>query len=147
MITPGQGTWQLETRLGAVMNGAAAEHIREGIPVLASYCDVLGIRGFADCKDLAYDLAETNFMAMAELVDKPSSTSSRRSIIRARHSPTGRRWTISRCLAAGGLFCRGRIIRARCRWPCRRQPFTWLRCAVWKWLCSGRKGLPCLPPS
>ncbi len=71
VITPGQGTWQLETRLGAVMNGAAAEHVREGIPVLASYCDALGIRAFADGKDLAFDLAETNFMAMAELVDKP----------------------------------------------------------------------------
>jgi N-acetylornithine carbamoyltransferase len=71
VITPGQGTWQLETRLGAVMNGAAAEHVREGIPVLASYCDALGIRAFADGKDLAADLAETNFMAMADLVDKP----------------------------------------------------------------------------
>ena len=71
IITPGQGTWQLETRLGVVMNGAAAEHIREGIPVLASYCDALGIRAFADGKNLAADLAETNFKAMAELVDKP----------------------------------------------------------------------------
>ena len=35
------------------MNGAAAEHVREGIPVLASYCDALGIRAFADGKDLA----------------------------------------------------------------------------------------------
>ena len=71
VITPGQGTWHLETRLGAVMNGAAAEHIREGIPVLASYCDALGIRAFADGKDLRNDLAETQFKAMAELVDKP----------------------------------------------------------------------------
>ena len=71
VITPGQGTWQLETRLGAVMNGAAAEHVREGIPVLASYCDALGIRAFADGKDLAGDLSEANFKAMAELVSKP----------------------------------------------------------------------------
>lgn len=71
VITPGQGTWQLETRLGAVMNGAAAEHVREGIPVLASYCDALAIRAFADGKDLASDLAEANFTAMAELVNKP----------------------------------------------------------------------------
>src|SRR5215469_4322852 len=71
VITPGQGTWQLETRLGAVMNGAAAEHVREGIPVLASYCDALGVRAFADGKDLAADLAETAFNAMASLVDKP----------------------------------------------------------------------------
>ena len=71
VITPGQGTWQLETRIGAVMNGAAAEHVREGIPVLASYCDALGVRAFADGKDLQHDLAETTFRTIAELVDKP----------------------------------------------------------------------------
>jgi N-acetylornithine carbamoyltransferase len=71
VITPGQGTWQLESRLGAVMNGAAAEHVREGIPVLASYCDALGIRAFAEGKDLQHDLSESAFNAMAELVDKP----------------------------------------------------------------------------
>ena len=71
VITPGQGTWQLETQLGAIMSGAAAEHVREGIPVLASYCDALGLRAFADGKDLAADLSETAFSAMANLVDKP----------------------------------------------------------------------------
>ncbi len=71
VINPGQGTWQLETRPGVIMNGAAAEHVREGIPVLASYCDALGIRAFAEGKDLASDLAETAFNAMAGLIDKP----------------------------------------------------------------------------
>jgi N-acetylornithine carbamoyltransferase len=71
VITPGQGTWQLETRLNAVMDGSAAEHIREGIQVLASYCDVLGIRAFADGKSLATDVSESKFHDMAELVDKP----------------------------------------------------------------------------
>jgi N-acetylornithine carbamoyltransferase len=71
VITPGQGTWQLETRMGVEMSGAAAEHVREGIPVLASYCDALGIRAFADGKNLKHDLAETTFNAMASLVDKP----------------------------------------------------------------------------
>ena len=71
VITPGQGTYQLETRLGAVMNGVAAEHVREGIPALMSYCDALGIRAFADGKSLADDIAEVRFNAMAELVDKP----------------------------------------------------------------------------
>jgi N-acetylornithine carbamoyltransferase len=71
VITPGQGSWQLETRLGVEMNGAAAEHVREGIPVLASYCDALGIRAFAEFKDLKHDLAETTFNAMASLVNKP----------------------------------------------------------------------------
>lgn len=71
VITPGSGTWQLETRLGAVMDGAAAEHIREGLPVLASYCDALGIRAFADGKDLAADVADTRFADMAALIDRP----------------------------------------------------------------------------
>jgi N-acetylornithine carbamoyltransferase len=71
VINPGHGSWQLETRTGVVMNGAAAEHVREGIPVLASYCDALGIRAFAEGRDLAADLAETTFAAMARLIDKP----------------------------------------------------------------------------
>jgi len=71
VITPGQGTWQLETKLGAVMSGAAAEHVREGIPVLASYCDALGIRAFADGKNLQHDLSEATFNSMAAVVDKP----------------------------------------------------------------------------
>ena len=53
------------------MNGAAAEHVREAIPVLASYCDALGIRSFAEGRDLAADLAETQFRQMVELCPKP----------------------------------------------------------------------------
>ena len=71
VITPGQGTWQIETREGAVMNGAAAEHIREGIPVLASYCDALGVRAFAEGKDLQKDLDESLFRMIDGLCDKP----------------------------------------------------------------------------
>lgn len=71
VITPGQGTWQLETRQNAIMNGAAAEHIREGIPVLASYCDALGVRAFADGKNLADDLRESLFGLIDGLCDKP----------------------------------------------------------------------------
>jgi len=71
VVTPGQGTWNVETRTGAVMDGAAAEHVREAIPVLASYCDALGLRAFAEGKDLAADLAETPFQLMAGLCDKP----------------------------------------------------------------------------
>lgn len=71
VVTPGQGTWQFETRIGAVMNQGAAEHLREAIPVLASYCDALGIRSFADGTNLADDLSERRFHMMAELCDKP----------------------------------------------------------------------------
>jgi N-acetylornithine carbamoyltransferase len=71
VINPGQGSWQMETRAGVVMDGAAAEHVREGIPALASYCDALGIRLFAEGRDLASDLTETSFNALAALIDKP----------------------------------------------------------------------------
>jgi N-acetylornithine carbamoyltransferase len=71
VITPGQGTWNLETRTGAVMNGDRAEHIREGLPVLASYADALGVRSFAEGIDLKVDLAETAFKTIMGLVDKP----------------------------------------------------------------------------
>jgi N-acetylornithine carbamoyltransferase len=71
VISPGQGTWMLETRDGVVMDGAAAEHVREAIPVLASYGDALGIRSFAGGTDLAADLADSTFHAMAEVCPVP----------------------------------------------------------------------------
>jgi N-acetylornithine carbamoyltransferase len=71
VVTPGQGTWQMETRPNAIMNGVAAEHIRESIPVLASYCDVLGVRAFAEGKNLSADLDETLFRMIDTLCDKP----------------------------------------------------------------------------
>jgi N-acetylornithine carbamoyltransferase len=71
VITPGAGTWQLETRNGAVMDGDRAEHIKEGLPVLASYAHVLGIRAFAEGVNLEDDLNEVVFQQIADLVDKP----------------------------------------------------------------------------
>src|SRR5262249_37949641 len=70
-INPGQGSWQVEARRGVVMEGAAAEHVREAIRVLAAYGDALGIRLFADGKDLAHDLGERPFRELAGLTDKP----------------------------------------------------------------------------
>ena len=71
VITPGQGTWQIETKPHAIMKGAAAEHIREGIPALASYCDALGVRAFADGKSLQDDIGESLFRQIDQLCDKP----------------------------------------------------------------------------
>ena len=42
-----QGAWKLETERGVVMDGDKAEHLLEAIPVMASYCDVIGVRAFA----------------------------------------------------------------------------------------------------
>lgn len=71
VISPGQGSWILETRRGVVMDGAAAEHVREAIPVLASYADAVGIRSFAGGTDLAADLADAAFTAMEEVCPAP----------------------------------------------------------------------------
>ena len=71
VISPEMSIHGLETRHGIVMDGAAAEHIREAVPVIASYGDAIGIRAFAERKNLEHDLAETEFNALTALVDKP----------------------------------------------------------------------------
>ena len=42
-----QGAWKLETERGVVMDGDKSEHLLEAIPVLSSYCDIIGVRTFA----------------------------------------------------------------------------------------------------
>jgi N-acetylornithine carbamoyltransferase len=71
VISPDMSIHGLESRPGIVMDGAAAEHIREAVPVIASYGDAIGIRAFAERKNLETDLADTEFNALIELVDKP----------------------------------------------------------------------------
>lgn len=66
VIQPGQSSWKLELRDGAVMDGDAVEHIREAMPVLAEYVDLLGVRCFAEGKNLADDLADQTIRAMAD---------------------------------------------------------------------------------
>ena len=41
-----QDLWQLEMEDGSIMNKGTSEHIREAIPVMSSYCDVLAVRSF-----------------------------------------------------------------------------------------------------
>ncbi|MGL4993115.1 MAG: acetylornithine carbamoyltransferase [Bacteroidales bacterium] len=41
------GAWKLETERGVMMDGDKPEHILEAIPVMGSYCDVIGVRSFA----------------------------------------------------------------------------------------------------
>ena len=52
-----QGAWKLETARGVVMDGDKPEHILEAIPVMGSYCDVIGVRAFAQfkCKEEDYN--------------------------------------------------------------------------------------------
>jgi len=70
VIAPGS-SWKLEFRMGVPMTGDAAEHVREAIPVLATYADVLGVRAFAGGQDLEDDLAEPVFSAMRGICPVP----------------------------------------------------------------------------
>jgi N-acetylornithine carbamoyltransferase len=71
VISPEMSIHGLESRPGIVMDGAAAEHIREAVPVIASYGDAIGIRAFAERKSLPDDLAEVEFSALTDLIDTP----------------------------------------------------------------------------
>ena len=53
-----QGAWKLETERGVVMDGDKAEHLLEAIPVMGSYCDIIGVRAFAGLKDRKEDYEE-----------------------------------------------------------------------------------------
>lgn len=53
-----QGAWKLETERGVVMDGDKAEHLLEAIPVMASYCDVIGVRAFAQLSNKTEDYEE-----------------------------------------------------------------------------------------
>lgn len=71
VISPSMSIHGIETRPGIVMDGAAAEHIREAVPVIASYGDAIGIRAFAERRNLEDDLADSEFKSMIELIDTP----------------------------------------------------------------------------
>ncbi len=71
VISPDMSIHGLETRPGIVMDGAAAEHIREAVPVIASYGDAIGIRAFAERKSIEADMQENEFKSLTELVDTP----------------------------------------------------------------------------
>ena len=53
-----QGAWKLETERGVIMDSDKPEHILEAIPVMASYCDVIGVRSFARFEDKKQDYDE-----------------------------------------------------------------------------------------
>ena len=64
-------SWKLETQLGVVMDGDKSEHLREAIPVIGSYCDIIGVRSFAGLTDREFDYAETILTQFIEYSGKP----------------------------------------------------------------------------
>ena len=53
-----QGAWKLETERGVIMDGDKPEHLLEAVPVMGSYCDVIGVRAFARFESKADDYEE-----------------------------------------------------------------------------------------
>ena len=53
-----QGAWKLETERGVIMDGDKSEHILEAIPVMGSYCDIIGVRAFAQFENKDDDYQE-----------------------------------------------------------------------------------------
>lgn len=66
-----QGAWKLETERGVVMDGDKAEHLLEAIPVMASYCDIIGVRSFAGLTDKKADYEERVLNQFIKYSGKP----------------------------------------------------------------------------
>ena len=71
VLNVGADSWKLETELGVVMDGDKSEHLREAIPVMGSYCDIIGVRSFAGLTDREYDYAETVLKQFVEYSGRP----------------------------------------------------------------------------
>lgn len=71
VLNIGQDSWKLETQLGVVMDGDKSEHLREAIPVIGSYCDIIGVRSFAGLTDRKFDYEETILSQFIEYSGKP----------------------------------------------------------------------------
>lgn len=66
-----QGAWKLETERGVIMDGDKAEHLLEAIPVMGSYCDIIGVRAFAGLKDRDEDYSEQVIQQFIDLSGRP----------------------------------------------------------------------------
>ena len=66
-----QGAWKLETERGVIMDGDKTEHILEAIPVMGSYCDLIGVRAFAQFENKEYDCNETILNQFIKYSGKP----------------------------------------------------------------------------
>ena len=70
-LTPGEGTWTLAWDDGAVMDGDAAEHVREAVGVLSRYHDALGVRVFASGTDYEADASDQLIRTVADVATVP----------------------------------------------------------------------------
>ncbi len=63
--------WKLETEFGVVMDGDKPEHLREAVPVIGRYCDIIGVRSFASFEDKQADYEEQILSQFIEFAGVP----------------------------------------------------------------------------
>ncbi|HHX31853.1 MAG TPA: N-acetylornithine carbamoyltransferase [Bacteroidales bacterium] len=66
-----QGAWKLETERGVIMDGDKPEHILEAIPVMGAYCDIIGVRSFAQFENKKDDYNEVILNQFIKYSGKP----------------------------------------------------------------------------
>jgi len=66
-----QGAWKLETERGVIMDGDKTEHLLEAIPVMGCYCDIIGVRSFAQFESKEFDYNETILNQFIKYSGKP----------------------------------------------------------------------------
>jgi N-succinyl-L-ornithine transcarbamylase len=71
VMNVGQDSWGLEMEEGVMMNGDKAEHVREAAAVIGRYCDVIGIRAFAELQDRDKDYREQVMHQFAKYAKVP----------------------------------------------------------------------------
>ena len=65
------GAWKLEIERGVVMDRDKPEHILEAIPVIGSYCDLIGVRSFARFESKEDDYTEKILNQFIQYSGKP----------------------------------------------------------------------------
>jgi len=71
VLDAGKDGWNLEFEHGTIMNGSTAEHLKEAIQVMTSYCDIIGIRAFPKLIDKQEDYSEALFQDILSYTKVP----------------------------------------------------------------------------
>lgn len=65
-----EDAWNIEFEDGTVMDGQTQEHIKDAVRVVSGYCDILGVRTFANLQNRQEDYREkvlTNFLTYSSV--------------------------------------------------------------------------------
>jgi len=71
VISPEMSIHGMEVHSGVVMDGKAAEHLSDAVPVIASYGDAIGVRVTRNPRHLERELADESYRQIESLVAKP----------------------------------------------------------------------------